>query len=448
MSFKLGTPILRDMRRLAALPWVALLLIGGTARAQAPLVRFVDFEGAVHPYSALKITQAIDDAEAAGDSLVLIRLDTPGGFVDSMEQIVKRMLAAEVPIVVWVGPSGAHAASAGFFILMAADVAAMAPGTRTGAASSLALGGDNREGDVALKKSNEDLAALVRSIAQRRGRDVDACEQAVFEARAYEESVAKEQGLIDLLAGSREELLGLLDGREVKRFDGSTVVLHTAEARFVESELSLRQQLMGALAHPIVALLLFLGGLLGIYVELTHPGVVLPGVVGVLCLVLFALSAQVLPVSAVGLLLILLAAAMFVLEVKVASYGMLTFGGVVCLLLGSWMLIEGPIPELRVPLAVVVPASLAVAAFCTLAVHLAARAQREPVGTGAEGLASEIGTAVSGLAPAGRVFVHGELWDATSANGPIAEGTRVKVVHVRGLRLVVAPLEDVPEHRS
>jgi len=434
---------MRGSTRPAAFALGAGLLLGlaGPARAEAPVIRDVPFDAAVHPLSAYRVTQAIADAEREGDDLLLIRLDTPGGLVSSMESIVKAMLAAKVPIVVWVGPSGAHAASAGFFILIAADVAAMAPGTRTGAASSVMAGGENRADDVLLKKANEDLAALLRSIAKRRGRDVAACERAVFEAKAYEESVALELGLVDLLAADRDELLARLDGREVRRFDGSTIVLRTAGARFVESSLSPRQQFLGALGHPIVAYLLFLGGLLGLYVEFTHPGLIFPGVAGALCLVLFALSAQVLPVSAVGVLLILLATLMFVLEIKIASYGLLTFGGIVCLALGSWMLIEGPIPELRVPAAVIVPATLAVAGFCAAFVRLAARAQRAPVSTGVEGLIGELGSAAEALDPTGRVLVHGETWSAR-ATRPVAVGERVRVVRVaEHMQLEVEPVE-------
>jgi membrane-bound serine protease (ClpP class) len=354
-----------------------------------------------------------------------------------MEKVVKRMLTANVPVVAWVGPSGAHAASAGFLILIAADVAAMAPGTRTGAASTVMMGGENKEGDVLLKKSNEDLAALVRSIAERRGRNPEVCERAVFEAKAYEESVALELGLIDLVAGTREELLEQLDAREVVLFDGTQVTLRTAGAEFVSTDFSFRHAFMESLAHPIVAYLLFLGGIVGLYIEFTHPGVVFPGVVGALCLLLFALSAQALPISAIGVLLILLAVVMFILEVKVVSFGMLTFGGVICLVLGSWMLIDGPIPELRLPLGVILPTSLAISAFCIIAVRLVAQAHGSKVGTGAEGLTAAIGRVTRSLQPEGKVFVHGEIWDATSAEGEIAEGASVRVVRVESLRLIV-----------
>jgi len=419
---------------------LAVALAGLPAWGESPVIRLVDFESAITPISAVRITQSIDDAEKAGDSLVLIQLDTPGGLVDSMETIVKRMLAAKVPIVVWVGPAGAKAASAGFFVLMSADVAAMAPGTRTGAASTVFGIGESREDDVLLKKSNEDLAALIRSIAEHRGRNVEAAERAVFEAKAYEEQVALDRGLIDLIAASRDELLRDLDQREIKRFDGSVAVLHTADARFVVTEFSLKHEFMELLAVPWVAAFLLLAGLLGIYVEFTHPGVVFPGVVGALCLLLFALSAQMLPISTIGVLLILLALVMFLLEIKVASYGMLTLGGAISLTIGIWMLVEGPIPELRVPLGFVLPVALAVSAICALVVRLAMRAQRSRVSSGREGLTEEIGTVIQALSPEGRVFVHGEIWNAVSTGGPIPEGARVKIVRVDEMTLMVEPL--------
>jgi membrane-bound serine protease (ClpP class) len=420
---------------------LSVLPLLSPTRAAEPVVRWVEFDSVVNPITAHRIVRAIDDAEAQGDDLVLIRLDTPGGMVDSMETIVQRMLASRLPIVAWVGPSGAKAASAGFFLLMAADVAAMAPGTRTGAASTVMLGGDNSEDNVLLKKANEDTAALIRTIADHRRRNVEACEQAVLEAKAYEESVALERGLIDLVARDRDDLLAQLDQREIRRFDGSIVTLHTAGPRFVTSSFPWRQGFMELLAHPIVAYLLLLGGIAGIYVEFTHPGVVLPGVVGALCLLLFALAAQALPISAIGVLLILLAIVMFILEIKVTSFGMLTVGGVLCLIIGSVILIDGPIPAMRVPLPVVLPLSITLAALLVFVLRLALSAQRARVDTGIEGLLGETGTVTRTLDPEGKVLVHGEIWDAASARGPVPQGGRVRVVAVEALHLTVEPLE-------
>lgn len=425
------------MRRLTPILLLASALFSFAANAQDPVIRLVHFDTTITGVSAKRITRAIDDAERSRDEFVLIELDTPGGMVDAMEDIVKRMLASKVPIVVWVGPAGARAASAGFFLLISADVAAMAPGTRTGAASPVFGFGESEEGNVLLKKYKEDLGALIRSIAERRGRNVEACEQAVFEAKAYEEQVALEKGLIDLVASSRQELLEKLDGREVRLFDGSTVVLHTAGASFVETKFSLKQEFMELLTIPWVAAFLLLAGLLGIYVEFTHPGVVFPGVAGALCLLLFALSGQVLPISAVGVLLVVLALVMFVLEIKVPSYGMLTVGGLVALVIGSLMLVEGPIPELRVPLAFVLPMAVGITAICAFVVRFAVRAHRARVATGVEGLIGEVGTVREDLGPEGKVFVHGELWNAVARGGEIGRGTRVRVVAVDEMMLTV-----------
>jgi membrane-bound serine protease (ClpP class) len=397
----------------------------------------VEFETTVNPVTAMRITRAIDAAEDEGDALVLIRLDTPGGVVTSMETIVKRMLAADVPVVTWVGPAGAHAASAGFFILIASDVAAMAPGTRTGAASTIFGSGEGSEDNVLLKKMNEDSAALLRSIAHRRGRNVEASEETVFSAKAYEEKAALELGLIDLIAADRDELLARLDGREVTLFDGTAVTLHTEGARIVETEFGFKHAFMEFLGNPTLAYLLLSVGLLGIYIEITHPGVILPGVVGAICLLLFAIAAQALPISSIGVMLILLAAVLFLLEIKVTSFGMLTVGGLFCLVVGSLMLVDGPIPELRVPIEVVLPTSLVVAALCAFVVRLVLRAHRARVGTGIEGLAGEIGTVTQALAPEGKVFVHGEIWNAAAASGKIGAGVRVRVLAVEDSRLTV-----------
>ncbi len=408
--------------------------------AVKPVVRLVEFEDIVTPVSADRLVQAIEKADADREEMVLVRLDTPGGLVTSLERIVQEELRAKTPIVVWVGPAGAKAASAGFLILIAADVAAMAPGTHTGAAAVIgSLFGANPESDVGLKKASSDVAARARTLAEHRGRNVEACEKAVLAAQAYTDEQALKEGIIDLEAKDVDDLLKKLDGREVRRFDGTTVRLRTADASLVRTETGWRDEILGILANPMVAYLLLLVGLGGLYVELSHPGLIFPAVVGVLCLLLFAFSAQVLPVSSIGLLLILLAIVLFVLEIKVASHGLLTAGGVVCLVIGSMMLFQGPIPEMRLPLAVVLPASLTLAAACVLAVRLAVRAQRAPVATGAEGLRGEIGTVTRDLRPDGKVFVHGEVWDATASAGTIAAGEKVRVVRVEEMRLTVEP---------
>jgi membrane-bound serine protease (ClpP class) len=414
------------------------LTVGVAAMAAPePTVRLVDFEGPITGPSSQRILRAVVDADAAGDSLVLIELDTPGGLVDATEDAVKGMLAAKTPVVVWVGPAGARAASGGFLLLMAADVAAMAPGTRTGVASVVSLFGPNPENDVARKKAQNDIAAGVRSIAEQRGRDGDAAARAVQEAEAFTEKKALELGLVDLIAPDRQALLLALDGRTVRRFGGQTLVLETTGAREVRSEIDWMQRLLEFLGRPEVAALLLLLGLGGLYLEFTTPGVIVPGVVGAVCLVLFAVSASILPISALAVLLILMAIVLFVLEVKIVSHGLLTLGGLAALIAGALMLVKGPVPELRLPLTFVLPTALVVAALCTLAVRLAVRAQRSPVRTGIEGMTGEIGTVAEALAPEGKVFVHGELWNAVTASGPLPPGTRVRVTAVSHLKLTV-----------
>jgi membrane-bound serine protease (ClpP class) len=433
------------MRRL--LYFLLILAIGSPCiEAAQPVIRLVDFEDvAVTGATANRILGAIEDAEEQGNDLVLIELDTPGGYSEALQDIVKGMLASEVPIVVWVGPSGARAGSAGFIIVLAADVATMAPGTRCGAASTVYSSGESKEGDVLLKKANEDMAALVRSLAEHRGRNVEKAEATVFAADAYSEIEALEWGLIELVAEDRDDLLAQLQGREIKRFDGEVVVLETEGARFVVTESNFRQKLFEFLATPAVASILLLLGLAGLYVEMSNPGLVFPAVVGALCLILFFFAAQQLPISTIGVLLVLLAVVMFILEIKVVSFGMLTLGGTVSLVIGLMMLVDGPIPELRVPPEVVIPSALIFAALCAFVVWLVGRAHRSRVVTGVEGLVGETGTVTHELSPQGKVFVHGELWNATATTGSLAVGTSIRVVRADEMMLTVEPADSRPK---
>jgi membrane-bound serine protease (ClpP class) len=395
--------------------------------------------------TARRIFEAIDEADGAHDALVLIELDTPGGSVDATEGIIKKMLAAKTPIAVWVGPSGARAASGGFYLLIAADVAAMAPGTRTGAASVVFGMGKSENGDILLKKATSDLAALARSIAEHRGRDVASCEKAVVSAESFTDGAALSSGIIDLVAKDRAELLAKLDGRAVKRFDGSTVTLAVAGASMVEPHRTgtqrVEERIGGFLASPTVVYLLFLIGLAGLYAEFNHPGSWVPGIVGGVALILFVVAAQNLPVSAIGVLLVLLGLVMFVLELKIVSHGLLAIGGTICVVVGSVMLFPGAGRNLAPPLAVVLPGSLTLAAACFIATRLAVKARRAPLATGVEGLRGEIGVVQQPLEPEGTVFVHGELWRAIAATGPVPAGASVRVVRVRDLIVDVEPVD-------
>jgi membrane-bound serine protease (ClpP class) len=430
--------------RTGLLPLLAALALAarsqdGTVREGA--IHTAELRGIVHPLSAGYLVDAIEHADSSGAALLVIEVDTPGGLVDPTKELVQRMLAARTPIAVFVSPSGARAASAGFLILAAADVAAMAPGTNTGAAHPVDVGVGSGAGDVMLEKAASDLAAFARTLALNRGRNVELAERAVTESASFTEREALEQGVIDLVASDREDLLRQLDGRAVRRFDGAEVVLATRGSVQPPLEPSFVQRWLGPLLRPELVLLLLGVGITGLYVELTHPGLILPGVVGVLCLLLFALAFQILPVDWIGLALIALGLALFLLEIKVVSFGLLTAGGFVCVVLGLSLLFPRDVPALRVPLGYVLPLAISVAAAIGFVTWNAARAQRLPVATGAEGMLGEVGRAATDLAPEGKVAVHGELWNARS-DGFVGRGDAVRVVGLEGLTLTVERKES------
>lgn len=414
------------------LAWSVLLPLAPAAAADVPVV---ELDGVVHAVSAGHVVAALQQADESGAPLLILRLDTPGGLDSSMRQIVDAVLAARTPVAAWVGPAGARAASAGFLILLAADVAAMAPGTNTGAAHPVSAMGDKLD-EVMSRKLAEDAAAYARGKAERRGRDPELAAKAVTESKSFTEREALEGRLIDVVANDVDDLLRQLDGREVKRFDGRTVRLALAGQRAVPLAMNWRQRVLSLVATPEVLFLLLLGALAGLGAELSHPGLILPGVVGVLCLVLFLFATQIVPVNAAGVLLILLAVGLFVAEAKVASYGLLTVGGIVAMILGGLMLVESPVPEMRVGLQVLLPATLAVAALAVTLVRLLLRSRRLPVTTGHEGLVGLVGRAETPLDPEGWVLVGGELWRAR-AGGRVPAGGRVRVTSVEGLTLGV-----------
>ncbi len=414
--------------------WLAALavLAAPVARAEIPVV---ELDGVVHAVSAAHVVQAIDRADASGAPLLIIRMNTPGGLDSAMRQIIDRMLNCRTPVVVFVGPSGARGASAGFVIAIAADVAAMAPGTNIGAAHPVSgMGGPMDE--VMAKKVTSDAAAYIRGKAERRGRNAEMAEKAVVESKSFTEKEALELHLIDLIAKDVPDLLAQLDGRPVKRFDGSSVTLHAAGQPTVEVKMDWRQAILSAVAQPEVLFLLLLGTLAGLGAEISHPGLIFPGIIGAVCLILFLFASQIIPVSGAGILLVLLAVGLFAAEVKVHSYGLLTIGGLVAMILGAMMLVDSPLPELRVNLWRLAPAILAFAAFVLALVRLVVQAQRRRPQTGAEGLAGRIGRADTDLAPEGWVLVDGELWRAVAVE-PVASGDAVSVVSMEGLLLRV-----------
>jgi membrane-bound serine protease (ClpP class) len=400
------------------------------ARAEVPVVELV---GIVHAVSASHVVSAIQRADAAGAPLVVLRLDTPGGLESSMREVVDEVLRCKTPVVVFVGPSGAQAYSAGFIIAIAADLVAMAPGTSTGAAHPVA--GMGQMDEVMSKKVTSAMAAYIRSKAERRGRNVELAEKAVIDSRSFTEKEALEGHLIDLISKDVPDLLQGLDGRQITRFDGTKVTLHLQGERTVTVAMNWRQAVLSLIARPDVLFLLLLGALAGLGAEISHPGIVFPGVVGALCLILFLFASQILPVSGAGVLLILLAIGLFAAEVKVQSYGLLTAGGITAMLLGAMMLVDSDVPALRPHLRTLLPAAVTLAIGAILLLRLVVAAQRQqPVG--AAGMAGQAGIAETALDPEGWVQVQGERWQAL-ADAPVAPGEKITVAAMNGLTLHV-----------
>lgn len=427
-------------------PWIGWWLLGLLLSARSILAADVirlPLSDAIGSATAAYVTDHLAAAERDSAELVVIELDTPGGLDSSMRQIVKAISASSVPVAVYVSPSGARAASAGLFITLAAPIAAMAPGTSIGAAHPVSVGGGSPD-SVMAKKVTNDAAAYARSLANRYHRNARWAELAVRESRSLSAEDALRDSVIDLLANDVAALLLAVDGRRVETTAG-TRVLRTADARVRTVAMGWRERLLAYLSNPNLAYLLFMAGLLGITLELYHPGAVLPGVVGGIALILAFYAFQNLPVRAAGVLLLVLAIVLFLLEVKVTSYGVLSLGGATSLLLGSLMFFESG-SAFRVSLAVLLPAVIALTLFFLFAVTMAARAQRRPALTGAEGMVGEVGRAISDLTPEGRVDVHGEYWRARAAS-PVAMGTAVRVLRAHGLELEVEPLPADPPRR-
>ena len=429
---------------------LALLAASGTldARRQgaAPVVYIAEVDGIIHPVAAEYVRNAVERADAAGAALLVLTLRTPGGLVDSTRDINNAIIRAKTPVAVFVGPSGNRAASAGFLITIAADIAAMAPGTHIGAAHPVSGSGEKVD-DTMAKKMASDVAGYARTLAAQRKRNVSLVEQAVLESRTFTEQEALNASppLIDLIANDVPDLLRKLDGRTVVRFDGRAETVRTGGAVLERVEMTWAQRALSAIAHPQIAYLLLTLGTLGLTIELWSPGAIFPGVVGGICLLLAFFAFQVLPVSAAGVLLILFGLGLLVLEVKVTSFGLLAVGGIVSLLLGSMMLIDSPLPELQIGLRLIVPITLGISAITIFLVQLAVKAQRHRAVTGESGMIGEPGVALSSIEAGGlgRVQTHGEIWTATSPE-PIAAGDPVRVTGVQGLLLTV---RGEPRHK-
>ena len=432
---------------LGCLPAVRLAGQEG-GRAERPLVHVAEVDALIQPASAEYIAQTLDAADAAGAELVILVLRTPGGLVDSTRDINTRIIEARTPVVVFVGPSGARAASAGFLITIAADVAAMAPGTHIGAAHPVSGGGQPMDETMA-EKAASDVAAYARSLATRRGRNVELAEKAVVESQSFteEEALAADPPLIDLIADDVDDLIAALDGRRIVRWNGEVQVVRTAGAQVERIEMTWRQRLLSAIAHPQIAVLLLSLGTLGLTIELWSPGAVLPGVVGGLSLLLAFFAFQILPVNYVGLLLVLFGLALLVLEAMTPTFGALAAGGVVSMAFGLVMLIDSPAPELQLGWPFILATILALATIMSALLRLAVRAQRSPSVTGTAGMLAESGEVIEAIAPGavGRVATHGEIWSAMAAQA-IPRGARVRVVGIDGMTLTVAPIGPaVPE---
>jgi membrane-bound serine protease (ClpP class) len=432
---------------------LALALAGASiaslAAAPPPRIVIAEVDGPIHPISAEFLVSAVDRADATGAAAVIILLRTPGGLVVSTRTIVSRLIAARTPIVVYVAPSGARAASAGFLITMAADVAVMAPGTHVGAAHPVGIGGAGPD-KTATDKAVSDVAAFARTLAQARHRNVSLADEAVTKSRSFtdREAVEASPPLVDFVATSLDDVVRQLDGRTVTRFSGARQTLHTAGAARERIEMTWRQRLLGVIADPQIAYLLFTLGLLGLTVELWNPGSVLPGVVGCVCLLLAFLAFQVLPINISGLLLIVLGIGLLILEVKTPSYGALGLGGSISLVLGS-IVMMGDMPEAGVGLQLVLPVGLAFSAIFLFLGRLAMSVRRQAPVTGVDALTGAEGQALTDLTAdhPGQVAVRGEIWSATSA-APVAAGSQVRVLALRGLTLTVADASSPDQQGS
>jgi membrane-bound serine protease (ClpP class) len=416
---------------LAVLLWTGMASADGDG-AKIYVIRVAD---AISPGTAEFIRSGLRKAEKEQAACFIIELDTPGGLADSMRMIVQDILASPVPVVVYVYPSGARAASAGVMITMAADIAAMAPGTNIGAAHPVGAGGQEIEGTMSEKIVN-DMVAQARSIAERRGRNAQWVEKAIRESVSATETEALKEHIIDLVAQDTADLIRQINGRSVAgkgtlRLDG---------ARTIVFEEGLRTKILRTISNPNIAYLLLMIGLAGLYFEFSHPGAIFPGVIGGICLILAFFALQTLPVNYAGILLIVLAIIFFIMEMKIASYGLLSIAGAISLLLGSLMLFEGEGPGERISWQVLVPTLVVISAFFTAVAFLVFRSQLSKPATGSAGLVGEIGVVKKALAPEGKVYVHGELWNA-SARAPIQEGQRIRVVRVTGLKLEVEAVE-------
>jgi membrane-bound serine protease (ClpP class) len=433
------------MNRLLLACWALILSCCGTLACQAqqtqqsPEVVVIHLDDTIQPISADYMARGLDLATAQHASAVLIEIDTPGGLLDSMRQMVSRILASPVPVIVYVAPSGSRAGSAGFFLLQAADVAAMAPGSNAGAAHPVVEGGAKLD-DIMKQKLENDTAAFLRSYVARRGRNVAAAEDAVRASKSYSDQEALQLKLIDLVAPDDVTLLNTVDGRTITRFDGSKAVLHTRDARLVAVEPTLREKILDRLTDPNLAVLVLVIGALLIYVEFNTPGTIIPGALGTILVLLAIFALNLLPVRYTSVMLLVAAFVLLILEAKFATHGVLAAAGILSLVIGALTLVDAPIPELRVHLATALSTGLAFGLITVFLLRLALKARRSKSRMGGDAMIGLIAVVTQPLAPSGQVMVNGELWQAESAT-PAAPGEHVRV---RGLRDLTLLVERVP----
>ncbi|MGB9699197.1 MAG: NfeD family protein [Thermodesulfobacteriota bacterium] len=416
---------------LTFLPW--------DSSGQRKQVDVIKINDAITPAVAEFISKSIEQAVKNRAECLVIQLDTPGGLDTSMRDIIKDIMNADIPIIVYVAPSGARAASAGVFITLAADIAAMAPGTNIGAAHPVAVGGGRIDRTMSEKIVN-DAVAYIQSIAEKKGRNVKWAAQAVRESVSIRETEALRIKVIDLIAKDLNDLLEKVHGKTIEKPRGE-IKLATKGLKTNLLEMGFRERFLAVLSNPNIAYILMMIGLVGLYFELSNPGAIFPGVIGGICLILAFFAFRTLPVNYAGVMLILLGVFLFVAEIKIASYGLLTIGGLVSLALGSIMLFESPIPALRASLYVIIPTVIVTGAFFAFAVTMAIKAQLAKPATGAEGLVGEVGVVQTPLRPEGKVFVHGEIWNAY-AEETIEVGEKVRVIKTEGLKVKVEKIKQ------
>jgi membrane-bound serine protease (ClpP class) len=420
---------------------LAVLLLSAFCSFSSAEVLKIVVDDTIHPITDEYIGRAIAEAERTKDDALLIELNTPGGLLDSTRHIIEKIIASQVPVIIYVTPSGSRAASAGFFLLESADVAAMAPGTNTGAAHPVTIGGGKMD-DIMKTKIENDTAALMRSVASKRNRNVDVAESAVRQSKSFTDQEALSQKLIDYVASSEEDLLKQMQGKTVKRFNGQSVTLKLVGESIRLFDMTLKQRILAFLMDPNIAFILLAIGALALYAEFNHPGAVVPGTVGLVFILLAVFALNLLPTRFAAVVLILASFVLFALEAKFATHGVLAIGGIVTMVIGALLLVDAPIPEMRVHLWTALAVSVPIGLITAFLMTLALKARRNKVVTGEQGLIGEVGVVQTALSPQGKVFVHGEIWDAMSSMN-VAVGERVIVRRVDGLQLEVDPVTSM-----